>query len=116
MENQINKNFIELFFITSIEKIFYSERKIQFVQFPSKSLTLSQFNHKILFEEESIYNNKTYLTKLNCISFEYVKNININDNFLLFQVKDGSKFFSYECLIDRQSNNIQKKIFCIILK
>ena len=105
MENIIlDNNYIQFYLITSIEKNFLNERHFEFI--PSKNQNLAEFKHTELFEEETLIDNKSYLNKINCISFELNKNKILKDNNnILLKIKDGTRIYLYDCIID---NNLQQ--------
>ena len=94
-----NNYFIKYFFITSIEKNFYTDRNIEFI--PLKNKNLKDFKYAEFYQEEIKSNNILYLNKINCISFEIAsKEILKDNNTILFKIKDGTRNYLYDCNIE----------------
>ena len=110
MENKYEKIY---YFITIIEKDFYNERNMEFILQKMKNINISEFKYYDLLQEEIIIDNKSYLKKCNSISFELSEKSSLNiGNFFLFKIKDGTKVYLYDCLIDYDNkNNNEKSIY-----
>ena len=63
-----------MYFITSIEKEFFNSRNIEFTH---QNKSIQNFKCSEIYSEEIQMNDKTYLNKLNCISFDFTENISI---------------------------------------
>ena len=110
-----NKNENIYYFITIIEKDFYNERNMEYIPKKMKNINISEFKYIELFQEEIIMNNKSYLKKCNSISFESSDKLALNNNLFLFKIKDGTKVYLYDCLMnyDIKNNNGEKSVYFI---
>ena len=88
---------INLYFITSIEKEFFNSRNIEFTH---QNKSIQNFKCSEIYSEEIQMNDKTYLNKLNCISFDFTENISIKNNLLLLKLTNGSKIYLYDCNLE----------------
>ena len=88
---------INLYFITSIEKEFFNSINIEFTH---GNKSIQNFNSSEIYSEEIQMNDKTYLNKLNCISFDFTENISIKNNLLLLKLTNGSKIYLYDCNLE----------------
>ena len=85
---------LNLYFITSIEKEFYKTRNIEYTH---QNKSIQDFNYSQIYSEDIQINDKTYLNKLNCISFNFSENISIKNNLVLLKITNGSKVYLYDC-------------------
>ena len=92
------------YFITSIEKQFLNERHLEFI--PSKNQNISEFKQTELFEEEILFENKLYLNKINCISIITKNKILKDINNILLKIKDGTRIYLYDCIIENNSQQM----------
>ena len=99
---------IKFFFISSIEKNFYKERTLEYIPSKNANKNITDFQYTEFFEEEIKLDNKLYLNKLNCISFQTSTTQILNNNIILLKIKDGTKNYLYECLIEYDFQNINK--------
>ena len=85
---------LNLYFITSIEKEFYKTRNIEYTH---QNKSIQDFNYSQIYSEDIQINDKIYLNKLNCISFNFSENISIKNNLVLLKITNGSKVYLYDC-------------------
>ena len=98
-----DKLLMKFYFITSIEKNFYEERHLEFINGNKKSQNINDFEYKVIFEEEFQADNKLFINKLNSISFQMntlQKQDMLNNNNIFFKIKDGTKIYLYDCIME----------------
>ena len=117
-EEDNNQLLMRFYFITSIEKNFYEERHFEFINGNKKSQNINDFEYKVIFEEEIQADNKLFINKLNSISLQMTtlqKEDMLNNNNIFFKVKDGTKIYLYDCIMEYnlESINNDKNIYYI---
>ena len=102
-EEDNNNLLMKFYFITSIEKNFYEERHLEFINGNKKIQNINDFDYKVIFEEEIQEDNKLFINKLNSISLQMTalqKQDMLNNNNVFFKIKDGTKIYLYDCIMD----------------
>ena len=110
MEEIPKQDKLDLYFITSIEKDFYKDRNIEFTY---QSKMIKEFNYSEIYSEDKEIKEKIYTNKLNLISITLSEKGILKNNVVLLKIKNGSKFYFYDCTLERDSKiiNSEKKIY-----
>ena len=110
-EEDNDKLLMKFYFITSIEKAFYEERQIEFINGNKKSQNVNEFESKVIYEEEIQADNKSFINKLNSISLQMntlQKGDMLSSNNIFFKIKDGTKIYLYDCIMEYNLEPISK--------
>ena len=97
-------NELNLYFINSIEKGFYTTRKLEYIH---QNKTIKEFKYSEIYSEEININEKSYINNLNCISLKLPVTGFTKINLILLKINDGSKTYLYDCNLENTLKDIE---------